>query len=917
MPKVVRIVSWKRAMPIPGIYIIQSSIYILTTSAVVVVRTGAANGKAGDNVGCLDGDLAECCKGHAHRQSWHKKKMMAAPTQTTTPATTDVEPAVAAKTDTATALVALLQRPANVLSDPTSDRFAKLRALDTIQKQIVVPARADPTATLVPVLRVLAPVLARTLAHDPVEKARENAARMLATLVAAAPAVDSFVPQIVPALVDRLAATGAQTANASGAPLEPSEELRLELTKLLGLIVSKCESDPGFMMPEAAAILKTTVNDPYPDVRKEAFTIVALLATRTPAQFRPHAEPLLAALVSALGYRHAAIRGSALMAFGAAAMTDATSLRTHWPAVQRLTLDSVAAVRRQLYTVVANLALRLPDRYSFGDLFVRVILNGLADDVDDLQSKCMTTAREISALYEKEWEDRVKDALDYDPQARDGLLGFRALVRDNLMKMIDVMVVELADWTAPVREGAVRALVELLPFARQHVSGYLGKLIPALVKTLDDPFAGTTLRAAEAIGSAIAPDLLLNLILPNVRNGPYLTFLAAAIKNAPLEPAHWELLVTELADALESDPALPGLPAAVDLFTRASAACEEGAATAALSRALLMAGLHAAASHPSSVSIIQSPACIAVIPAVLNELATTRSVVHHAPGSATARLLLTQAPASAVLVPALARVLERMDEEAVIVMAPIVLARIKEAQLQASATTLDEFAEAAWVWLMGAISWRAGRVAIAVRAALLPIAAVLVPLAIPDRLPRLPAIRESIVTGPMTDSGTQQAFARPPTGALADVLVNVANAMDDDNVGTRTSGAEIIKYLISVGAAVGWSPEHVKAVYPELIKRLDDAADNVRVLSATCLALVYDHLECAQTTEGPNVMDSVHHVAILQAVAIHVDDPMIAVRSAALEVIRAMYRKHPDVVREYIETSTSTFRYRAAFDEFQ
>ncbi|ORZ31976.1 armadillo-type protein [Catenaria anguillulae PL171] len=816
--------------------------------------------------------------------------------------------------DLATTIVQDLQRHVNKLTDPTSDRFTKTRTLDHVAKQVVGPLiRTRNVDTLTPVLRVLVPVLARILA-DPIEKCREASANMLRSTFELV-AVDSFLPAIVPTLVDRL----------SGPVLvEPSEELRLVLIKLLALLVSRCESEPSFIVQDCCLILFSTLGDSFPDVRKESCNIVNLLATRCPSHLRLHAEKLIKKIVPALGYRHAAIRISALQALGSAVMTDAGTLREIWPSVQRLTLDSVANVRRQLYTTTTNWALHLPDRYSFGDLFVLVLLSGLADDVAELSGQCRESIAQVSKLYEHEWESRVKDALDYAPASERELLGFRALVRDNLLKMTDALVEQLADWTVNVREGAARTLTRLIPFAKEHISGYLGKLVPAMAKTVSDPFAKLILQASEEIGRCVSPDLFLNLTLPHVRAPSYLVLLASAIRSAPLTHAHMSRILSELLDLIELDPSATSQPDIARVYVYLTQHLASGrASTMGDAEAdgpsplfILTLGLQLAAHDDVKSILLTSPLHpLSHLPTLLAHLAdpSRGPIVMHSPSFLLLRQILSHAPTTdptvSPLHPTLVSVLDKLsgDNDAIAAIAHDLVASRPASEFLAH----PDFVLAVWPWTMRRLEWRAGRPAMAVRASLVPLIAVLVGTH-PDLSHVLPVTK-------LPDP--KDAFAHPHPSALADAVVHLANCLDDDLPAMRLMGTRVLGELMRIEVIKGmWDSEMVKAAYPELLKRLDDAKDHVRVEAAKSLAAIYDELVVAQRQEASGEsgtwMDSVHHQAVVQGVTIHVDDGNVAVSTAALDCLRAVARHHSKIVREYIETSTRQYKNRALFGEF-
>ncbi|KAI9189083.1 hypothetical protein H9P43_000511 [Blastocladiella emersonii ATCC 22665] len=808
--------------------------------------------------------------------------------------------------DLATQIVQDLQRHVNILSDPSSDRWAKLRTLDHIKKEVVLPLiKSRSVAVLTPVLRVLAPVLVRAFV-DPVEKVREVTADLL-TRALEVVQVDSFLPDLIPPLVDRFTSESAP---------EPSEEIRLQLIKLLGLTISRCEVDPTFIVQDACALLNVAVADSFPDVRKEACLIVVHLARRCPEQFRLHAEKLIKNLTPALGFRHAAVRTVALQAMGAAIMADAGTLRNTWPAIKKLAMDSVTSVRRQLYKECIHWQVHLTDRYSFADLFVSVLLRGLGDDVAELRAMCRDGIAEVSALYEREWTDRIKDRLDYATPAERELLGFRTLVRENMLKMTDAIAEAMGDWNAAVREVAAITLQQLVPHAQDHISGYLGKLVPAMVKTVTDTFAPMILGTARLIGSLVSPDLILTLTLQHIRGPSYLRFFTHAIQDAPLQPAHLDMILRELADYLDTDPTASTSEdvAAVYLHFLGRLTANPETAAAIDTVAVLTVGLHLG-DLPAVNAALQAggPVLFEASPRLL-EVLTTRPVASLTPGLQLLCKFIAHAPSASVFSPHLLPVLAKVqkDEEALI-------RALQGLRARSTEEIPSSFALASWPFLMSHLEWRSGRKAMAVRAEIAPLVLRLLPLLIavvPDGLHRTPAATRAGVS----HVGDPSAFAHPEPSALTDVLVSAANCLDDDapggiGVATRTTAIAIIR-LVAEQTGKDWSSEHAKAVYPELLKRLDDTQDAIRIAAAGAIGAMYANVApLAKPAGEEGAADAVHHEAIVTGVTIHVDDPNVAVRDAALDCLRSIARVQRDAVAKYIATSTRTFRNRAALDQ--
>lgn len=88
------------------------------------------------------------------------------------------------------------------------------------------------------------------------------------------------------------------------------------------------------------------------------------------------------------------------------------------------------------------------------------------------------------------------------------------------------------------------------------------------------------------------------------------------------------------------------------------------------------------------------------------------------------------------------------------------------------------------------------------------------------------------------------------------------------------------------------SDESRRAIYPELLKRLDDSNNGIRI--ACCRAL------CAFVrSAGPSYCDT-NSGYLAAGVVIHMDDSDVAVQEAACGVMEAMAATKPQVVQKEV-----------------
>ena len=157
----------------------------------------------------------------------------------------------------------LYQRDVNCLSD--DDRTTRRRALTRLAAS--VSTLASDEAAGMQTLAALweqslrAPLL--KLLADPVEKNRELALALTAAVLEALPqpVIRASLAHVAPAAAARLS---------SSAAAEPTEELRLELLRLLRALARRAGTPLSVYLPEIAAALRAGFADPFPDAKKAA-----------------------------------------------------------------------------------------------------------------------------------------------------------------------------------------------------------------------------------------------------------------------------------------------------------------------------------------------------------------------------------------------------------------------------------------------------------------------------------------------------------------------------------------------------------------------------------------------------------------------------------------------------------------------
>ncbi|KAJ3237761.1 HEAT repeat-containing protein 2 [Chytriomyces hyalinus] len=847
-----------------------------------------------------------------------------------------------------------LSRPLNILSDSASDRIAKKNALSAVSLA-TKGLSPDQISSLFAAKSVRVPLL-RCFA-DPVEKCRETSISLVSSMVEKASDLTTILPYLIPVLSSRL-----------DQDVEPAEEIRLMLIKLLLSVVnlSKAVFTPG--VDEAVKILQTTVTDAFPDVRKESCSLIISLCTHTPRALSPHCPPLAKALIPSLQHRHAAVRIQTLRALTSLMLVDATALDELQDALRALTMDRSQSVREALFTMAATWLLKLMDRYSIGYKVLPILLGGLVDEVVSVKAACFKALDEIGALYEVEWPDRVKEDLDYSVGLGGVLLearprvGVRHLARDNTQKIILKIVDGLHDWNAEVRAKSASVLAAFLPLTEKNATGYMGNLLPAIYKVLaadvDAAVIRETLNATEIIGRYVEPDVYLSLVLSHSTMNPdasttfsigCLRSLGALIAGTPvsaIQASHR----AQIAKALSDSDMVGSENVAVLL--------EVSIVTKALASRMAQGGGVGSEGYTLFVVLmtLESVNGNDKIPGWLQMQKNTEDAFElfaHAHGHASSADLVplyfdaflasfeSRAKDWTRFSTADLRTLDKFLKKAKNVVGsrigaliPVFTEGISEgkdvevresllktfhAMVSPSPPALDHFSALASfstdivdkIALPCAV-WRAGRKMPPSRGyAMQIISALLDPRA---------AANSHIGYIPLASVET---FLMEGNSY---VPVTIA-CLEEDLTWIRVEACIALEYLLNGAARCNarFTAHAFKLMYPELLKRLDDASDDVRIQAcktfmAFSAAINVWHAQNALPADGTNGyvhegvyietrLDSVHWIEMIKGVAIHVDDSNTNIQDAASEALVALAKLAPvEVAREQLAAAQTKFR---------
>nr|DBA19487.1 TPA: hypothetical protein GDO54_015320 [Pyxicephalus adspersus] len=388
-------------------------------------------------------------------------------------------------------------RHLNCLND--DNKNTRKRALVAIQKE--AEDKRLGSAALQEVFGELLKPLLKSLS-DPMEKCRELSIQTISYCVTNVPRPEEALPYLIPTITQRLGSLEI---------MEPSEELRLALAELLYLLVEICGKKLAPYLDEMMRILQRTIIDPFPDVKKESCKCAANYAKSIPGR-----------------------------------------------------------VRQAVTVVVGTWLLELRDRYLHVGLdpdqtsyLSKILAHGwLALSRFKYRQIALDYWKKIGMQWERENEDDLKDKMDFsDPSPsiypsgveRPGL-GCRELVFRNLSKILPAVSHDITDWVAGTRIKASQLLVVLLLHAEDHTTQHMELVLSTLyISCLDEEgkVVHNSVKAAELIGTFVNPEVFLKLLLQALQKSPlasHLMILAAFIRGSSKEVLKPHLL--RIADAI-------------------------------------------------------------------------------------------------------------------------------------------------------------------------------------------------------------------------------------------------------------------------------------------------------------------------------------------------------------------------------
>ncbi|KAK9692650.1 hypothetical protein K7432_014239 [Basidiobolus ranarum] len=410
-------------------------------------------------------------------------------------------------------IVQSIQRDVNRLEDAGTDRVSKRRALESIEKVIFGSEKAED------IYIVLFDTLGATLLKmsvDSVEKCRELSVKIIAKFMKSEKVSPiSHVLKVLNVAKDRL----------TGANIENVEEIRLEWIEACGEIIKQGRIE-GDQLNTLVEILQASLQDSFPELKKRSVQLVIELGREIGKNLRLHAQPLIKALIPSLAHRHSSVRILTLQALQVLIELDIAGLDLVLDHLHKLIFDKSASVREVLYTVVKEwIYQRSGDKSSFKIL--PILLAGISDEVMNLQSLCRQYLCDLGQAY---------SGGDVNPD-----LSAQALVRDSVQYTLPLILEDSQHWSATNRALALKVLDTFIEYARDAIESYTALVLQNLyvqVQHKDSTVVGQGIKCAETLGRFVNPAIYAHLTMQQVKlaneevRASFLMILAAFIRGS-------------------------------------------------------------------------------------------------------------------------------------------------------------------------------------------------------------------------------------------------------------------------------------------------------------------------------------------------------------------------------------------------
>jgi dynein assembly factor 5 len=213
---------------------------------------------------------------------------------------------------TAETILQSTARHINCLNE--DNRATRKRAIEGIRRETLGLNPKPSKEVLQEVFQQILKPLLKCLS-EPVEKNRALSCAVVSDFLESIPQPVACLPYIVPVIVQRI---GQQEI------VETSEEMRLNLVRVLALIIGLAGKSNGVYLDDMIKIFQQTIIDPYPEVKKESCKCAAAVAKLVPEHFHMQSESLIKPLLQTLSHQHSRVRSCVIETIGKRSLAQQT-----------------------------------------------------------------------------------------------------------------------------------------------------------------------------------------------------------------------------------------------------------------------------------------------------------------------------------------------------------------------------------------------------------------------------------------------------------------------------------------------------------------------------------------------------------------------------------------------------------------
>jgi len=447
-------------------------------------------------------------------------------------------------------IIQSIRRDIQCLTD--QNKVARRRALERLIKNTldkVPPLSCDILSEIYKCL--FKPVL--KLFSDEVDRTRELAVDLTSRFFPKLNETDQYLSYIIPTIHKRLVADEI---------IEATEEIRLQLIEVLLKIIEICAANPGNYINEIVQVLQVTITDPFSDVRKSSCLCTDKLASIAPQKFYEQGESLIDPLIKSLPHQHNKVRSVVLKTIGVVVLaTSGKAVNDVFNHIAQRIFDNSPSVRLVVSEVAGEWLLKLRDRYSFFQKLIPLLLSGFSDEMPEIRERSYIYFKEAGKLYEEENEAEFKEEKEYHVSKHfehliehvRPILGCRVLIQRNFSKILPAIQNDITDWTVSARIKSASLLYWLVYYCEDHITMHMQLLSQVLYRGVQDEENMVVVKVIETaclVGLFVEPSIYCKLILPYLESSsaisPVANYSGLSILGAYIKGANYYLLDSEI-----------------------------------------------------------------------------------------------------------------------------------------------------------------------------------------------------------------------------------------------------------------------------------------------------------------------------------------------------------------------------------